>query len=99
MENSFFNTHEYNTLKKICSRLEDKVTLKNVILYWKYSCECLTLVKKYDDVGYDEETKSYKWWPRFFIAREEYDLKECQELIEKFGDDYEKMILYLNRKL
>lgn len=95
---SFFDTPEYKILRKILDRLITKASLKNCILCYKYVEICIKLAQEeYDDIGYNKEI-GYKWLAdlNYPIGYQSYTNKEAKFLIEKFGDNYDGMIAYLN---
>ena len=98
---SFFETKEYKTLKKIVSRMKITTTLKNMVLYTKYLGICLKLAEqKYDNVGYDKLSQSYKWVDSLFdvLPPENYTEDEAREVFSQAGTDSDDILVQLSQK-
>jgi len=97
----FFDTAPYRNLVAVDRRLQERCTLKNVILLLKWSLKAMHLAKtNYQDFGWDKTLFNYRWMAKIGRdpAPEEYTHLEARYLIEKYGDNLDEMLKDIERK-
>lgn len=84
---SFFDTKEYNYLRKIVDRLKEKQTLRNYVLFLKIYNDALELVNiEYNKIGWSKERGNFAWAWDFHRnrAKKEFNSSELSYIFKKY---------------